>query len=215
MPRRLRVPSYRLHRASGQAVVTLNGRDHYLGRHDTPESRLAYERLVAEWLGSGRCPVVERSGDLTLVEALDAYWQHARGSYRGPDDKATSQQDRVRRALKPAMDLYGTTPAREFAPGRLKAVRARMVEQKLCRRVVNQRVDCLKRAFKWLVSEDLVPVEVYQALRAVDGLRRGRTEATDHEPVKPVLQAHLDLTLPLLRPFLRDVCRLQLLTAAR
>ena len=41
MPRRL--PSYRLHRPSGQAVVTLDGRDHYLGRHGSPASRAAYE----------------------------------------------------------------------------------------------------------------------------------------------------------------------------
>jgi hypothetical protein len=27
-----RIPSYREHKPSGQAVVTLNGRDHYLGR---------------------------------------------------------------------------------------------------------------------------------------------------------------------------------------
>lgn len=52
MPRR--IPSYRLHRPSGQAVVTLNGRDCYLGRHGTPESRLEYDRLVCEWLAVGR-----------------------------------------------------------------------------------------------------------------------------------------------------------------
>lgn len=28
------LPKYRKHRASGQAVVTLNGRDCYLGPHD-------------------------------------------------------------------------------------------------------------------------------------------------------------------------------------
>ncbi len=29
------VPKYRKHRATGQAVVTLNGRDFYLGPHGT------------------------------------------------------------------------------------------------------------------------------------------------------------------------------------
>jgi hypothetical protein len=33
------VPAYRLHRRSGQAVVTLDGRDFYLGIHGSPESR--------------------------------------------------------------------------------------------------------------------------------------------------------------------------------
>jgi hypothetical protein len=31
----LRVPSYRRHKPTGQAVVTLNGKDHYLGRWNT------------------------------------------------------------------------------------------------------------------------------------------------------------------------------------
>ena len=30
-----RIPAYRLHKAYSQAVVTLNGRDHYLGKHGT------------------------------------------------------------------------------------------------------------------------------------------------------------------------------------
>ena len=28
-----KVPSYRVHKASGQAVVTLGGKDHYLGKY--------------------------------------------------------------------------------------------------------------------------------------------------------------------------------------
>ena len=32
-----RTPSYRLLKSSGQAVVTIDGRDHYLGKHGSPE----------------------------------------------------------------------------------------------------------------------------------------------------------------------------------
>ena len=39
MPNAPRIPAYCLHKASGQAVVRLNGRDVYLGGHDTPESK--------------------------------------------------------------------------------------------------------------------------------------------------------------------------------
>jgi hypothetical protein len=49
-----KLPSYRLHRPSGRAVVTLNGRDHYLGGWNTPESRTEYDRLIADWLAAGR-----------------------------------------------------------------------------------------------------------------------------------------------------------------
>ena len=42
MPRYVNaVPKYRKHRASGQAIVTIHGRDHYLGPHGTKASRLA------------------------------------------------------------------------------------------------------------------------------------------------------------------------------
>jgi hypothetical protein len=43
-------PKYQKHRASGQAVVTLDGRDFYLGPHGTQASRDEYDRLVGEWL---------------------------------------------------------------------------------------------------------------------------------------------------------------------
>lgn len=54
MPRRRGVPSYRLHRPSGQAVVTLSGKDLYLGPHGSETSRAEYDRLVMEWLSNGR-----------------------------------------------------------------------------------------------------------------------------------------------------------------
>ena len=48
------LPDYRLHKASGRAVVALAGRDHYLGAYGSKESRAAYDRLVGEWLAGGR-----------------------------------------------------------------------------------------------------------------------------------------------------------------
>jgi hypothetical protein len=48
-----RLPKYRFHRASGQAVVTLDGFDHYLGEHGSEASKQAYQRKVVEWLASG------------------------------------------------------------------------------------------------------------------------------------------------------------------
>ena len=47
-PRKL--PSYRLHKPSGQAVVRLDGRDYYLGRDGTEARHEAYRRTIARWL---------------------------------------------------------------------------------------------------------------------------------------------------------------------
>jgi hypothetical protein len=47
-------PKYRHHKASGQAIVHLNGKDIYLGPYNSPASHTLYDRLVAEWLVEGR-----------------------------------------------------------------------------------------------------------------------------------------------------------------
>jgi hypothetical protein len=46
VPRRQVIPAYRHHKHSGQAVVTIDQRDHYLGVHGSPESKVEFERLV-------------------------------------------------------------------------------------------------------------------------------------------------------------------------
>jgi hypothetical protein len=79
-----RTPSYRLHKSTGQAVVTLDGRDFYLGRHGSPKSRAEYDRVIAEWLTNGRRLHAAASvggSDLTVNEILVAYLGHAEVYY--------------------------------------------------------------------------------------------------------------------------------------
>ena len=47
------IPQYSLHRATGQTVARLNGKDLYLGKHNTPESKARYRQLIAQWLAAG------------------------------------------------------------------------------------------------------------------------------------------------------------------
>ena len=56
------VQSYRKYEQSGQAIVTLSGRDHLLGPHGTQASRAEYDRLIAEWLNRGRQPILNAEG---------------------------------------------------------------------------------------------------------------------------------------------------------
>lgn len=56
-----RLPTYRLHKPSGRAVVALDGHDFYLGRHGSPTSLAEYDRLIGEWLANGRCLPPQRS----------------------------------------------------------------------------------------------------------------------------------------------------------
>ena len=47
-PRSGKIPSYGLHKATGQARVVLSGKDFYLGPYGSEESRRAYARLIAQ-----------------------------------------------------------------------------------------------------------------------------------------------------------------------
>jgi len=51
MPRlKNRPPVYRHHKASGQAIVAITGRDHYLGPYGSPGSHKKYQQFVARWV---------------------------------------------------------------------------------------------------------------------------------------------------------------------
>ena len=52
MSKNRRVPKYRRHKPTGQAVVTLSGKDHYLGKWNTAASKAEYDRLTGEWVTS-------------------------------------------------------------------------------------------------------------------------------------------------------------------
>jgi integrase len=221
MSRRTHIPSYRLHKQSGQAVVTLpdglgGRRDVLLGKYGTAESRAEYTRILAEWEVAGRSlPPVAAVSDLSVNEVIVQFWKHAADHYRRPDGTPTNEIADFKASLRPLREMYGHTPARAFGPLALKAVRQRMIDAGWCRGVVNQRIGRVRRVFRWAVEQELVPPSVLQGLAAVRGLQRGRSSARETEPIKPVPQAFVDATLPHLRPQVAAMVRLQLLTGMR
>jgi integrase len=212
---RTATPTYRKHRATGQAVVTLNGRDHYLGKYGTAASKAEYDRLIAEWLAGGR-QLPSRDNELTVNELILAYMRHADKHYRKPNGEPTRQLELVRLAMRPLKDLYGRTLAAEFGPLALKAVRQCMIDRgTLCRLTINEHVSKIKRLFAWGTENELVPSPVFHGLQAVKGLQAGRTEAKDHPPVRPVPQAFIDDTLPFCPTHVKAMIRLQLVSGMR
>jgi integrase len=247
MPRRLRIPNYRLHKQSGQAIVTLSDgvggrRDVLLGPFGSAESRAEYARVIAEWEASGRRfpqPAATGSGrpDLTINELALAYWRHAE-TYYVKDGRATSEQTVIKYALRFLKNLCGHTPARDFGPLALKAVREAMIKQPIVRKVkvkdpvtgevreeakilhhglarknLNKQIGRIKRMFAWAVEEELLPVETYQALRCVKGLRKG--QAREKPRVKPVPLEIVEATLPHLPPVVGMMVQVQLLSGCR
>ena len=179
-----------------------------MGRYGTRASRDEYDRLVALWLAGGRQPLVDAHDGLTIAELLVRYLRHAKAYYR-KDGQPTSELAGIKSALRPLQQLYARQPACEFGPLDLKAVRERFVSVGLARTTVNKYVGHIRRAFRWGVSEQTVPETVYAALASVEGLRRGKSPATDRGRVTGVEDAVIDATLPYLPEVIADMVRVQ------
>ncbi len=166
------------------AFVELDGRRIYLGKHGSPESHQRYHRILAEWNANGRRQHAEQN-DVTVLEVIDRFWQHAKEYYHRADGTPTGEVCAFKYALKPLKELYGDETAVKFGPRALKALRDVLVKEGGARKTINEKIRKIKQAFKWAVAEELIPPDVYQALHVVPGLKRGRTEAYETEPVPP------------------------------
>ena len=181
-------PAYCLHKASGRAVVRIDGRDHYLGAHGSQESIDRYNGLIAEWITrqrSGEDLAIEPDPNLTINELLAAYLKFA-NRYYVKDGQPTKEVSNLKYALKPLAAVYGVSEIKDFGPLRLKTVRETLVYSGLSRKVVNDRIKRIKRVFRWGVENQLVAPGVLHALEAVAPLKRGRCEAKETVPVQPV-----------------------------
>ena len=240
MPRKT-TPKYRHHKARDCAVVTIHGRDHYLGTYDSPESWEKFHRLVAEHLADRRepPPTVAADAPLTVTELIARYWRFAKGYYvKG--GAPTSETDAIKIVLRIVRELYGSTAACEFSPKSLKAVREAMIVHEVTRNVkvvdtatgattlvckvvrtglgrksINKFVGRVKRMFAWAVEEELVPVSVHAALLCVKGLKKGKSAARETERVRPVSDEHVRLVLGAVPPIVRGMIEIQRLTGCR
>jgi len=227
-----KTPSYRRRKGYSQAIVTLTDsltrqrRDYWLGEYGTPESRERYHRLIAEWEASGRRlppPIYRHSAGaagtgIRLVEMLRDYWRWASQAYDQGELRSIEILIRMLRKY------YGHTPAAAFGPNRLRLLREEMIRgsatdspprRPWSRKYINMQVQRIRRIFKWAVAHELIPVSVYQSLRTLEPLKRGRSAAKENEKVGPVPQHLLDAVLPHLSRPVRALVELQLLTGAR
>jgi integrase len=236
MSKKASVPSYRKHKQSGQAIVTLSdghGRRHdvLLGKYGTRGSWQEYARVLAEWEASGRrlaSPKHEPAG-LSVNEVILAFWEHAKQRY-SPSGR---ELDNFKLSLRPLRKLYGHTSASSFGPKALKVVQKAMAsgswmtseEQTRargrglpvcwCRNVVNRRIARIKTLFKWAESEELVPASTYQGLRTVCGLPKNMPGIRHTDPVEPATQEQIETLLSSCKQPLATMLNLQWLAGMR
>ena len=207
-------PSYRSHH-SGQARVTFDGRDYYLGEYDSPESWARYYARLNEYHQNGLTmpeETPERPSELAPIQVKDitadfrarelTRYEHNSGSH--------SRQNTVLSLLE---KLYGTLPASEFGPLRLRDLRDKLAETDNSRRYINEQVRDVIRIFEHGTSLELVDTSVLTGLQTLKPLRRG--EARESKPREPAAIADVRASLPHLTPVVADMVRLQVATGCR
>ena len=86
------LPKYAKHKASGKAVVRLNGTDIYLGPYGTKTSRLEYDRVIGEWLANGRMlPTKPNEHESITVAQLCALYLRFAKTYYVKNGKQTDE----------------------------------------------------------------------------------------------------------------------------
>jgi integrase len=209
---------------------------HVLGHYGSPESYAEHERLCALWRvaweaharGEPAPAPAAPATDLTVAEVAARYTVHVRQRHGDKPEAAN-----VVHALRPLLRLYGSTPAREFGPKALKALRAALVtgswrndEERArlrrqgrlagwSRRYLHRQVNRVRALFAWAESEELAPAGTAHALATVAGLAEGELGVRETDDVPPVPEADLEATRPRLSHVVRGLVDVLLLTGAR
>jgi integrase len=202
------VPQYRRH-PNGQAFVyhkDIPTSDHrlYLGRHGSDESRRRYRQFLARVeageVGRTSAEEILDKRLRSIAELVVVYLEYAERYYVDETGGNTSEFHCSKEALRPLVSLFGDEPGSEFGPRALTLVQNRMVEMGYARRTINSHVGRCKRFFRWCSKMELIPPGVYDGLRCVDGLRKGKSRAKETEPVRPVAWEHVEPILPFVSP---------------
>jgi len=200
-PKPPKIPKLCLHKASGRAVVCIDGKDHYCGKFGSPEAWERYTRLISEWMHRKKfapsqpkeIPTSNDFNTLTIDELIYRYFTFSEKYYAN----SPGELDKIRLALKPLRALYGKKLVSEFGTKNLKHVRETMTYERtrtriqtdslgnktkiqephtLGQRTINQRINIITRMFAWATEEEHISKDNYvaAALKQVKPLRNGR-----------------------------------------
>ena len=203
-------------RARGQAACwytdphTGKRRGVRLGPWGSAEAESAYACLLAD-LRVGAVEPPAAVGGASVAELCVRYARHASQYYGG----RSSEFAHLKAVLAILAGRCGELPAGSFGPKEFRRVRDEFAARGWQRQYVNDQARRLRTVFKWAVGEELVPAGVWQSLRAVPGLARGRSPAPEREPVTPPPLRAVVAVLRRGPPTVARMLRFQWLTGCR
>lgn len=210
------IPRYSRHAPSGQAVVYINRRRIYLGKHGTPESRARYAEVIAAHSKDEPIapPAPVESGP-TVNTVLLKFATVQLKKYRTAEGDPSAEVACFKGAIRILRELFGHSPVSTFGPLKLRKVREVMIAKGWCRKFINKQVGRVRKIFRFGVGWELVSPLILEGLRAVEPLRPGDSEAPESIPRKAVPLEHVEAAKKHLRQRNRDLVDLLIATAAR
>lgn len=199
-----RVPKYRKH-PNGQGFIEHAGIRRYLGKHGSQESLARYRQEVDRILAGVSQPIAGPL-DLTIAEVCSAYLDHAKKYY----GEMSQEYKNFRTALTSVIELFGAVKGRDVGPRILVALQQHWTPAKdWARTNINHQIGRVKRMLRWACKNELIPPEISYRLQCVDGLRAGKCDARESDPVRPVDPQHVDAVLPFLSPTVAAMVQVQ------
>lgn len=199
------LPYPKLHKHTGQAYVKWQRKTLYFGKFGTPGSDQRYWEWRAAQEGLTPPPVPLLCPP--LPEVIAQYITDTK-----PDRHHHSELRALLRACTGSLAKLAVT---KFGPLAYKQLRENLAGQGTHGVVrVNELMQYLQRVFRWMVSEQIVPLEVWQGLKTVDPLKSHPSCRTSTRR-KAVPASVVAATLPHLSPHCADMVRLIVDTGAR
>lgn len=185
----------KLHKATGQAYVRHEGKCKYFGKWGLLETEQRYRQWLAGGKSTATC--------CKIADLIERY---------NLDRPSKNHADKV----KAVSDLgpVASLTVDQYSPLAYRKHREHLDNGNRCARHINDLMRLMQRIFRWGVSMELVPLEVYERLKTVDPLKPHEVEHQS-TPRKPVKREHVERTLKELHQMPADIIRLLLYTGAR
>lgn len=168
MSRRAVWPPRIVKHATGQARVTIGGKDYYLGAHDSPEARQNYIDLISRLGGppaqTEQMPTPPAPAR-TVAEGLAAWNRQERVRYRG-----TKEDDQFKVVIRLVLSQWSSVPLMTFGVRDLERIREAMILQGWSSRVIGRQITRVRTIWRWLERQGLAPRGSWEHLRSLGPL---------------------------------------------
>lgn len=146
---------------------------------------------------------------------LIGFFEYAQTYYRTADGELSEEYHHNRRVAGMLRSAVGSQLAKDVGPKRMKMIREEMVAKGWTRNFINDQFQRLVRMFRWAASEEMIPASVSDAMKTIEGLRKGRSKAKESKIVHPVDDADVESTIEHLPQVVADMVAVQRLTGCR